>query len=69
MSTQTLDFNYLGPPRIQEIVAEMARWHEDKNTITQKMVDNYFGEKGRGSEEKKKITSGTGKRELRTTME
>jgi len=52
MSTQTLDFNYLGPPRIQEIVAEMARWHEDKNTITQKMADDYFGEKGRGSEEK-----------------
>lgn len=50
------------PEYTEEIVTEMARQREEKHTITQKTVDDYFGEKGRGSEEKPIITSGTGKR-------
>jgi len=38
------------PEYTEEIVTEMARQREEKHTITQKTADDYFGEKGRGSE-------------------
>ncbi|KAF5346540.1 hypothetical protein D9756_010095 [Leucocoprinus leucothites] len=50
------------PEYTQKIVTEMARQREEKHTIPQKTVDDYFGPNGRNAEEKPMVLSGTGRR-------
>ncbi|KAF5347743.1 hypothetical protein D9756_010267 [Leucocoprinus leucothites] len=56
-------FTTQGHPEFTEkIISEIARQREEKSTITQHTVDNYFGPKGRETETKPMVATQTGKR-------